>query len=643
MFTKLTNFYTFEVNKDPLRLMRLSFILLFILLQQFNFAQTDAKSEKLLKELASAKDTTKINILNKLAEKVVHSQPSQSLLYASEALTLSKSLNYKKGEANAEHNLAIIEWISGNLEQALSHLQNALQAYSEINDIIDIGAIQNIFGLIYCRKGDYKLSELNYRKALAIYENLKDTNRIAAVLGNIGIVYTEKADYTKALEYCLEAIKLNENNSSLTTSIGIIYGEQGNHEKSLAYYKKSQEICLSMSDKNDIANAYSNIGVAYYNLHNLDSAETNYLYALNNYKEVGNKNGLSQIYYNLGVLYLDKGRTNDALAQYQKALLIQKDVGNKEGESTTLLDIANLYKNSKNYSNAIEYYNQALSIANEIGLKRNCYKACNELSGIYANLNEYAKAYKYYKEYVTIKDSIFNTESNNKLLTLETQYETEKKENKILLLNKEVQLKESKTKLLYAVIGSIVIISFLIILFQITKHQKNKKILQVKLERKELNKRILETEVQAKEKELELNKNTLLVYTQHLFEKNALLEDLNSKLKELESDQPEENEKLKQINQLASSRIITEEDWEQFKNLFENVYSGFFLRMRKEYPGITAAELRLAALIKLNISSRKIAAMIGISDDSVKKTRQRLRKKMQLDTEDGLEEVIHSM
>lgn len=171
---------------------------------------------------------------------------------------------------------------------------------------------------------------------------------------------------------------------------------------------------------------------------------------------------------------------------------------------------------------------------------------------------------------------------------------------------------------------------------------KKQKMVHIELEN-ELNKKIFQTEIQAKEKELELNKNTLLIYTKNLIEKNALLDELNNKLKELESKHPEDHEKIEKINQLTSSKIITEDNWEQFKHLFGKVHQGFFFKLKNEYPGITTAETRLAALIKLNISSKEIASMIGISDDSVKKTRQRLRKKMQLDAEVGLEETINKM
>jgi DNA-binding CsgD family transcriptional regulator len=62
--------------------------------------------------------------------------------------------------------------------------------------------------------------------------------------------------------------------------------------------------------------------------------------------------------------------------------------------------------------------------------------------------------------------------------------------------------------------------------------------------------------------------------------------------------------------------------------------------LTKNFPGITPAEQRTAALTRLQLSPRQIASMLGISVDSVHKSRQRLRKRFNLGTEANLEEVV---
>jgi DNA-binding CsgD family transcriptional regulator len=94
------------------------------------------------------------------------------------------------------------------------------------------------------------------------------------------------------------------------------------------------------------------------------------------------------------------------------------------------------------------------------------------------------------------------------------------------------------------------------------------------------------------------------------------------------------------LNTLANSTILTEQDWEDFSKLFDKVHTGFFVRLKEKYPNITPAETRLLCLTKLNLSTKEMAGMLGVSTDAIKKTRQRLRKKMEVDEEKNLEELV---
>jgi DNA-binding CsgD family transcriptional regulator len=58
------------------------------------------------------------------------------------------------------------------------------------------------------------------------------------------------------------------------------------------------------------------------------------------------------------------------------------------------------------------------------------------------------------------------------------------------------------------------------------------------------------------------------------------------------------------------------------------VYEGFFSNIKEQYPDLTTGDMRLAAIMKLKLSQSEIAAMMGISEDSVKKAKQRLKAKL---------------
>jgi DNA-binding CsgD family transcriptional regulator len=91
---------------------------------------------------------------------------------------------------------------------------------------------------------------------------------------------------------------------------------------------------------------------------------------------------------------------------------------------------------------------------------------------------------------------------------------------------------------------------------------------------------------------------------------------------------------------LFNSQILTFEDWEMFKHRFEQAYPGYLFRLRKNIPALTSAEERLFLLLKLRFSSQEIADTLGISINGVKKGRQRLRKRLNLQAEEDLDQHI---
>ncbi|MNL57761.1 hypothetical protein D3C87_1813480 [compost metagenome] len=105
---------------------------------------------------------------------------------------------------------------------------------------------------------------------------------------------------------------------------------------------------------------------------------------------------------------------------------------------------------------------------------------------------------------------------------------------------------------------------------------------------------------------------------------------------------PVEDEQMV-LQKLSDATILTEDDWRKFRSLFEKVHSGFFQKLKTMYPGLTPAETRLCCLIKLGLNSHEMAAMMGISTMSIKKSRQRLRKKIHLDETDKLEDLFCSL
>ena len=138
------------------------------------------------------------------------------------------------------------------------------------------------------------------------------------------------------------------------------------------------------------------------------------------------------------------------------------------------------------------------------------------------------------------------------------------------------------------------------------------------------------------EQEVVSAQDQLKMFTENLVEKTNLIEKLESQAKGKQAT----SEQQAIISELSSQTILTEEDWLKFKSLFEKIYPGFFINLQEKVNDITVAELRMAALTRLHLSTSQIASILGISANSVYKTKQRLRQRLNIDPEIDIEEAI---
>jgi DNA-binding CsgD family transcriptional regulator len=139
-------------------------------------------------------------------------------------------------------------------------------------------------------------------------------------------------------------------------------------------------------------------------------------------------------------------------------------------------------------------------------------------------------------------------------------------------------------------------------------------------------------------KSLVFKNKELTSYTINFIQKNELIESIRQQLDNLKKIIPVEE--LKGINTLIRKSASVDNDWEDFKRTFENVHHNFFGKLLDQYPDLTPAELRLCALICLNLSIKEMASLMGISADSVKTARYRLRKKFNLEQDQNLTDFV---
>jgi DNA-binding NarL/FixJ family response regulator len=145
-------------------------------------------------------------------------------------------------------------------------------------------------------------------------------------------------------------------------------------------------------------------------------------------------------------------------------------------------------------------------------------------------------------------------------------------------------------------------------------------------------KKLLEQENKLARARVDAAMEQLSLFTQSIVDKNELIEQLNL--------QALENNRAFQPEELLGQTILTDEDWLRFRNMFEKVYPGFFDKLQQMANDVTQSELRMAALIRLSVGNKHIASMLGVSVDTVRKTKSRLRQRLNLAPNADIESFI---
>lgn len=131
--------------------------------------------------------------------------------------------------------------------------------------------------------------------------------------------------------------------------------------------------------------------------------------------------------------------------------------------------------------------------------------------------------------------------------------------------------------------------------------------------------------------------------TMHLVQKNEILNTIKERLERLSrsaSISTELNAEIGYIAKMMEQDAVMEEEWEQFSHNFDEVHNNFLKRLGEKYDSLSPTDFKLCAYLRMNLSSKEIAALMNISIRGVEASRYRLRKRLELDTEQNLTEFL---
>lgn len=330
---------------------------------------------------------------------------------------------------------------------------------------------------------------------------------------------------------------------------------------------------------------------------------------------------------NIGRCYFYEGNVAAALPLINQQL--QSGIKYKQYNNIAIAQNARgeIFLKQKQYATALIAFKEALTAAITSRKLDDKVKATKGIAITYTHLGQTDSAVFYqhsYGRYQQEQDEMIN---KGKLSAMNARMLFDNAQKKLDEANTSIQnLKQTRTAIFIA-IALLSIIGWLLY---------NRQALKIRLEKQQ---RVLESE-QARNA-VEKAKQSLQQFRSQMLEKDKLIENLSLSLKKNEL-QNNFDEKLVNKN-LLEYVLVTDEEWRRFKEDFNKVYPLFYPRVHAVLPDLTSAEERLASLIFLQMSNKEIANTLGISADSVARSKRRLKQRLPLVESQSLETYILSL
>jgi tetratricopeptide (TPR) repeat protein len=370
------------------------------------------------------------------------------------ALKLQQEVGDKIAEAASLGNIGYIYLHTGDSKKALEYFQKGFTILQETGDKFGMAHLIASIGAIHQTEGRYAEAIAQYEKSMELFKEIQYNNGIANMLNNLASAYSDLGNVNKSLEYYSRCLKLidettdekGEKNkrgaSACLSSMAGLYKDQGDVQKAIEYQERSLKIRRDIKDMEGVAISLNAMGDNFLALKEFDRSLPYYEESLEIYRQIKNPQGLSACLNALGRVYEIKGDLAKAIVYLNESLKTGEGIKYKVGIVGSLNNIAEVYYKEKKYDQALSSAIRAYSIGREIkaaGFLRNC---CGVITRIHRTLGNYREALKYFEEFVQLGDSLNNEKTKKASIKSQLKYEYEKQ----AAADSVVHAKESEIK-----------------------------------------------------------------------------------------------------------------------------------------------------------------------------------------------------
>lgn len=492
-----------------------------------------------------------------------------------------------------------------------------------------------------------------YKEALKqgdIKKQALSLQHMGQICYGMGLV-AQSLNYHLQAEELLKTVGQNNMRASNLNDLGLLLLLNNQGKEAKQSYLEAIEIYTNNNDQKGLAYTYGNLGHLYEKSSDYDSAFFFQVKAMKALELIKDLDGIALIHENLGSIYEDKEQYDTAYLHFSKALERFKINGNASMLIDAYNNMGDVLRKTGKYQEALVYTQKAVQLSNKTKAYSRLSSAYRDLGKTYNFLNKTDSTFFYLELSRQMYINIYNEDSKNQAALLNVLYDINQKDAQIADMARQ---KRTAAVLYFA--SAIVAVLLIILSFVFIKNQRQRiinernirekesallsakqQLMEVELKNKKLQEEQLKKEVESKAREISL-------HTLQAIEKNQLLEEMKKALSEIiRNDSRSYKRELRQLLNKINQSFHKEVHWDDFRRIFEEINQDFFHQLQRINPDLSATDLRLVSLIKLNMNTPDIAALLGISADSLRVSRYRLRKKLGLEQGKSLTAFLQSI
>ena len=552
-------------------------------------------------------DTVKANVLIALGEHYSGRDLERALLYLQEALVISTENNYKKGIAGSYLYQGRSYYYKDQYGIAFEYLEKARKLYEELQDKNGLANYHFATGSINAIIGNHLNAIQDFQAVIAYSDALDDQ-----ALKSVGYM-------------SLGGLHINRKEASLA----------------IGYLNEALSLALETGNQGMVANVMTNIGQAHELTGKPDSAIHFMERGLKIRKQLQEERGIASSGLIMGKTLISMGHYPEAIEMLRYSESLFSNLNDDTGISIALMRLSLALAFSGKTAEAKKEAVHALALARNIRNPSLTVEAYAALASIYAHTDNFEDAYNYTLMVNHLRDSLAEANKERIISELEMRFQTARKDDRIMLLEAQNEVQRQNNILLTVSIAALAAILLLILILyrsKIVGLQRQRKLLEhektirrQESELKDKEQQILKEQLEAKNRELASKALEMLRINETI---ESIIEQLGN-----HSRNNHNNEKLTHYIRSIISGLesqLKNNSWNEFEKIFNNIHSEFFTKLLETCPDLTPTEIKIAALLKLNLNTKEMAALTYKSEAGIKSTRYRLRKKLQLNSDDSL-------